>query len=187
MAYDNKKEFPVPVGSESNRRKSAEFLPKYFRTSANQKFLNATLDQMISSGTLEKISAYYGRKNTQSYKADDYYVNDINADRQNYQFEPAITQTDELGNVNFYKDYVDYINQVKNLNGYADDHSNLNAQEYYTWSPKINWDKFVNYREYFWLPYGASTVSVTGQQRSVVSTYTVTKSDQGDNLSLIHI
>ena len=53
MAYDNKKEFPVPVGSESNRRKSAEFLPKYFRTSANQKFLNATLDQMISSGTLE--------------------------------------------------------------------------------------------------------------------------------------
>ena len=185
MAYDNKKEFPVPVGSESNRRKSAEFLPKYFRTSANQKFLNATLDQMISSGTLEKISAYYGRKNTQSYKADDYYVNDINADRQNYQFEPAITQTDELGNVNFYKDYVDYINQVKNLNGYADDHSNLNAQEYYTWSPKINWDKFINYREYFWLPYGASTVSVTGQQRSVVSTYTVTKSDQGDNYAYI--
>ena len=74
MAYDNEKEFPVPVGSESTRRKSAEFLPKYFRTSANQKFLNATLDQMISSGTLEKISAYYGRKNTQSYKADDYYV-----------------------------------------------------------------------------------------------------------------
>ena len=185
MAYDNKKEFPVPVGSESNRRKSAEFLPKYFRTSANQKFLNSTLDQMISSGTLEKISAYYGRKNTQSYKADDYYVKDINDDRQNYQFEPAITQTDELGNVNFFKDYIDYINQVKNLNGYADDHSNLNAQEYYTWSPKINWDKFVNYREYFWLPYGASTVSVTGQQRSVVSTYTVTKSDQGDNYAYI--
>ena len=106
MAYDNKKEFPVPVGSESNRRKSAEFLPKYFRTSANQKFLNSTLDQMISSGTLEKISAYYGRKNTQSYKADDYYVKDINDDRQNYQFEPAITQTDELGNVNFFKDYI---------------------------------------------------------------------------------
>ena len=61
----------------------------------------------------------------------------------------------------------------------------MNAQEYYTWSPKINWDKFVNYREYFWLPYGASTVSVTGQQRSVVSTYTVTKSDQGDNYAYI--
>ena len=186
MAYDNnQKDFPVPTDKGSSKRESSEFLPKYYRTPVNQKFLNSTLDKMISSGTLEKISAYYGRKNTKSYKADDLYLPDINDDRQNYQFEPSITETDELGNVNFYKDYIDYVNQIKNLNGDVDDHSNLNAQEYYTWSPKINWDKFVNYREYFWLPYGASTVTVTGQQRSVVSTYTVTKSDQGDNYAYI--
>ena len=111
MAYDNnQKDFPVPTDKGSSKRESSEFLPKYYRTPVNQKFLNSTLDKMISSGTLEKISAYYGRKNTKSYKPDDLYLPDINDDRQNYQFEPSITETDELGNVNFYKDYIDYIN-----------------------------------------------------------------------------
>ena len=71
MAYDNnQKDFPVPTDKGSSKRESSEFLPKYYRTPVNQKFLNSTLDKMISSGTLEKISAYYGRKNTKSYKPD---------------------------------------------------------------------------------------------------------------------
>ena len=56
MAYDNEKEFPVPVGPESNRRKSAEFLPKYFRTSANQKFLNATPHKLKSNTVIDPLS-----------------------------------------------------------------------------------------------------------------------------------
>ena len=186
MAYDNdQQEFPVPTGSGKEERKSSEFLPKYFRTPVNNKFLHSTLDQLISQGQLEKINAYYGRKNTPNYQASDLYVEEVSKDRENYKLEPSIVQKDELGNVNFYTDYIDYFNQIRNLGGYADDHSNLNAQEYYAWSPKINWDKFVNYREYFWLPYGADTVTVTGQQRSVVSTYTVSKSDAGDNYAYV--
>ena len=134
---------------------------------------------------MEKINAYYGRKDTPNYQAGDLYEDEVNKDRENYKLEPSIVQKDSLGNVNFYSDYIDYFSQIKNLGGYADNHSNLNAQEYYAWSPKINWDKFVNYREYFWLPYGADTVTVTGQQRSVVSTYTVTKSDAGDNYAYV--
>ena len=186
MAYDkDQQEFPLPTGSNNSDRKSAEFLPKYFRTPVNNKFLHSTLDQLISQGRLEKINAYYGRKGTANYQAGDLYVSEVNKDRENYKLEPGIVQKDSLGNVNFYSDYIDYFNQIKNLGGSAENHSNLNAQEYYAWSPKINWDKFVNYREYFWLPYGADTVTVTGQQRSVTSTYTVTKSDAGDNYAYI--
>ena len=186
MAYDNdQNEFPLPTGSDSDKRNIEEFLPKYFRTPVNSKFLHSTLGQLLSPGKIEKINAYYGRKETASYKSSDLYVSEISADRSNYKFEPSVIQKDELGNVNFYADYIDYVNQIKNLNGYADDHSLLNAQEYYAWSPKIDWDKFVNYREYFWMPYGASTVTINGQQRNVVSTYTVTKSDQGDNYAYI--
>ena len=186
MAYDkDQQEFPLPTGSNNSDRKSAEFLPKYFRTPVNNKFLHSTLDQLISQGKLEKINAYYGRKDTPNYQAGDLYVDEVNKDRENYKLEPSIVQKDSLENVNFYSDYIDYFSQIKNLGGSADNHSNLNAQEYYAWSPKINWDKFVNYREYFWLPYGADTVTVTGQQRSVVSTYTVTKSDAGDNYAYV--
>ena len=186
MAFDNdQKEFPLPTGSDSNKRKSSEFLPKYFRTPVNQKFLHSTVDQLISQGTLEKINAYYGRKITESYEPSDLYIPEVNEDRANYKFEPSVIQKDDLGNVNFYADYIDYVNQIKNFNGHTDDHSLLNAQEYYAWSPKIDWDKFVNYREYFWMPYGASTVTINGQQRNVTSTYTVTKSDQGDNYAYL--
>ena len=68
MAYDNdQKDFELPAGKDNGKRKSAEFLPKYFRTPVNQKFLHSTLDQLISQGTLEKLNAYYGRKVTDAY------------------------------------------------------------------------------------------------------------------------
>src|SRR6056300_78053 len=186
MAFDdNQKDYPVPTGDNSNKRESAELLPKYFRTPVNQKFLHSTLDQLISPGTVEKINAFYGSKTTPAYKNSDLYLPEVSNDRANYKFEPAIVQKDDLGNVNFYNDYLDYINIIKSLGGTVDNHSNVNAQEIYAWSPKINWDKFVNYREYFWMPYGATTVSIVGQQRNVTSTYSVTKSDQGDNYAYI--
>jgi len=186
MAYDNnQKDFSLPAGKDDGKRESSEFLPKYFRTPVNNKFLHSTVDQLISQGTLEKLNAYYGRKITDAYKASDLYVPEVTADRENYKFEPSIVQQDDLGNVNFYSDYIDFVNQIQNLNGDASDHSVLNAQEYYAWSPRIDWDKFVNYREYFWMPYGASTVTISGQQRNVISTYSVTKSDQSDNYAYI--
>ena len=186
MAFDdNQKDYPVPTGDNSQKRESAELLPKYFRTPVNQKFLHSTLDQLISPGTVEKINVFYGSKTTPAYKNTDLYLPEVSNDRDNYKFEPAIVQKDSIGNINFYNDYVDYVNIIKSLGGTVENHSVTNAQEIYAWSPKINWDKFVNYREYFWLPYGASTVSVIGQQRNLTSTYSVTKSDQGDNYAYI--
>ena len=62
MAYDNnQKDFSLPAGKDDGKRESSEFLPKYFRTPVNNKFLHSTVDQLISQGTLEKINAccYY--------------------------------------------------------------------------------------------------------------------------------
>ena len=102
MAYDkDQQEFPLPTGSNNSDRNSAEFLPKYFRTPVNNKFLHSTIDQLISQGQLEKINAYYGRKDAPNYQAGDLYVSEVNKDRENYKLEPSIVQKDSLGNVNF--------------------------------------------------------------------------------------
>ena len=172
MAYDKDQKENNPLNS--TKKRSSDFLPKYFRTPVNEKFLHSTVDQLISEGQTEKISAYYGRKNAKAYNAKDPYVNEISDDRQNYKLEPAITAFDSLNNNIFHKDYIDYINSIKNQGGNTADHNKLNAQEYYAWNPNINWDKFYNFREYYWLPYGPLTVTVTGQQRNVQSTYSVT-------------
>jgi len=185
MAYDNdQNEVPLPVdGNEP--RKSANHLPRYFRTDVNNKFLSSTLDQLIQPGTAEKLNGYIGRNAAKGYKSGDNYIGDVSKSREDYQLEPVALIKDELDNVNFYADYNDYINQIRNLDGNVDNHSVLNAQEYYAWNPHIDWDKFVNFREYYWLPSGPQTVEVIGQTAEVESTYKVKEVNNGDNYGYV--
>ena len=183
---DDQHEYPLPGSSSTPppKRESAELLPRYFRTQPNKKFLNATLDQLTQPGVAEKLSGYFGRRIAKAYQADDTYIAEHNSDRQNYQLEPAAVVKDELDNILFYKDYLDYINQTKAFGGTTTDHSIFNSQEYYSWNPNIDWDKFTNFREYYWLPSGPLGIGIAGQANNIVSTYTVTKKD---NLDKFHI
>ena len=187
MAYDNNQEdFPLPKGNQNTSdRKTSNLLPKYFRTPTNSKFLHSTLDQLLNPGTVEKISAFYGRKTAKAFETQDNYINEVSDDRQNYQFEPVVVRRDNLNNVVFYKDYVDYINQIKSLSGNVDNHSVLNSQEYYSWNPNIDWDKFVNFREYYWLTSGPEVITITGIQQQIQSTYTVQLADNLDNYAYV--
>ena len=185
MAFNNnQKEANLPLGS-NNKRTSLDFLPKYYRTPTNQKFLSSTLDQLISEGTVEKVNAFIGRKTTPAYKTTDRYLEEISVNREAYQFEPALVSKDSLGNVTFFKDYNDYINQLKFFTGADINQSFANSEEYYAWNPHIDWDKFVNYREYYWLPTGPQAVTVLGQSTEIISTYTVKLSNQVDNISYL--
>ena len=186
MAYDNdQKEPSLPAGDSEYRRKSENHLPRYFRTNFNSKFLSATLDQLIQPGVAEKLNVYIGRKTAKAFLPTDNYVGAVTQSRENYQLEPASIIKDDLGNVDFYKDYNDYINEIKNFGGNTVNHSKLNSQEYYAWNPNIDWDKFVNFREYYWLPYGPELLTVVGQSRGVQSTYTITIKDNIDNSSYL--
>jgi hypothetical protein len=185
MAYNNEQnEYPLPADGK-NERKSESLLPRYFRTEVNKKFLQSTLDQLVQPGVAEKLNGYYGRKISKAYKADDNYVGDISKAREDYQFEPATIIKDELDNVIFYKDYNDYINQIKNFGGNVENHDVLNSQEYYAWSPNIDWDKFANFREYYWLPYGPKTIRIAGQSKEVTSTIRVSLFDNLDNKAYV--
>ena len=186
MAYNNfQNESPLPVPGAKVKNISVEFLPKFFRTEANRKFLQGTLDQLIQPGVAEKLSGYIGRETAKAYTPKDNYVGDVSADRTNYQLEPAAVIKDNLDNVTFYKDYNDYMNQLGSFGANKDNHSRVNNQESYGWNPNIDWDKFVNFREYYWLPTGPTTVPVRGQSKDIVSTYTVTTEDQGDNIAFV--
>jgi hypothetical protein len=101
--------------------------------------------------------------------------------RTNYQLEPGITIEDTLGNTEFFKDYQDYINQLDVFGANVKHHSRLNKQEFYSWDPHIDWDKFVNFQQYYWLPYGPDVIRIYGQQRAIASTYTITTETQLDD------
>ena len=178
MANQDEPNLPL---SNSAERKSADLLPRFYRTESNKKFLSATLDQLTQPGTVKKVTGFIGRQNAKAVTASDVFVSATDSDRQNYQLEPAAVVQDYLGNTTFYKDYIDHVNTIETNGGNVANHSRLNAQEFYSWNPHIDWDKFVNFQQYYWLPYGPSAIEVQGQQLAIESTYTVTVEDQGDN------
>ena len=157
------------------------FLPDFYQTPANKKFLQSTIDQLYQPGTLTKTSGFIGRKNAKAAKGSDVYVKSANTTRQNYQLEPGLTVKDSLGNTTFFKDYQDYINQLGVFGANTTRHDRLNKQEFYSWDPHIDWDKFVNFQNYYWLPYGPDPINIYGQPINVESTYTVNVESTGNS------
>jgi len=184
MAANDQNEFGLPT-SKNDSRTTASLLPRIYRSSSNQKFLQATLDQLTQPGTVKKVNGYIGRKNAKAVDKNDIFIKATDNNRQNYQLEPAASIQDYLGNINFYKDYIDHINHVETSNGIVNNHERLNSQEFYSWNPHIDWDKFVNYRNYYWLPTGPTAIEVAGQQQNVQSTFTVTEVDNGNNYTFL--
>ena len=179
MAQD---ESGLPVDGNS-KRKSTDLLPRYFRSVANEKFISSTLDQMTQPGVIEKVTGFLGRKDSKPFKNSDNYLLDVSPDRTNYQLEPSMVLEDNIGNVILHRDYRDYINSARIRNADIKNHSLYNSQEFYSWDPHINWDKFSNFREYYWLPQGPDPIAVYGNAREITSTIPVNYIDNVDNLS----
>ncbi len=185
MAYNKDQNEPkVPI-SNVQKRTSSDLLPRFYRTKGNKKFLQATLDQLLQPGTVKKINGYIGRKTAKAVKTGDIFIQASDSVRQNYQLEPAAIVQDYLGNTTFFKDYIDHINHIDVFDGNVKNHSRLNKQEVYSWNPHINWDKFVNYQQYFWLPFGPDPIEVLGNQLEIQSTFTVKGVDEEDNVAYL--
>ncbi len=182
MSTENDPQSPL---SNTSNRKTNTLLPRYYRTDSNKKFLSATLDQLVAPGAVKKLTGFIGRQNAKAVKSNDVYVFATDNNRQNYQLEPAAVVEDFLGNVTFYKDYIDHLGHIDVNGGITANHERLNKQEFYSWNPHICWDKFTNFQQYYWLPYGPDPITLLGQQREIQSTYTVTISDEGDNWAFV--
>jgi hypothetical protein len=154
-------------------RKSSQLLPEVFRTSKNAKFLNATVDQLISEDNKKKFSGFIGRKNAENFLASDKYLTEISALRQNYQLEPGVVYEDASGNVKSVSSIFDALNTIHYNNGKTSNQDSLYKQEYYNWSGFIDFDKLINYGEYFWLPGGPDSVQVIAGTVDTTHDYTV--------------
>lgn len=185
MAFTDEQNEPKLPVSNVEPRNSSDLLPRFYRTTSNKKFLQATLDQLIQPGTVKKINGYIGRQNAKAVTADDIFLQAPSIDRQNYQLEPAAVIKDYLGNTTFVKDYIDHINHIDVFDGNVKNHSRLNKQEFYSWNPHIDWDKFVNYQQYYWLPFGPDVIDVSGQQLAIQSTLSVKSVDEEDNVAYL--
>lgn len=163
-------------------RKTIDLLPEIFRTQKNEKFLNATLDQLITPVEQKKLNGYIGRKFAPSYKKNDAYITEPTNTRQNYQLEPGVVykSKDDIGNshrqrIEFLTNYTDIVNKIQFYGGNVDNHSRLFKNEYYNWSSFFDFDKFVNFSQYYWLANGPDSVQVFTSFIDTEIDFTVTR------------
>ena len=156
-------------------RKTLNFLPIVFQTDTNNKFLSATLDQLVTEPNLTSLYGYIGRKFAPTFKNGDSYVAEHTALRQNYQLEPSVIIKNKQGEVTFFASYIDFLNKLKYYGGYINNQSRLFSSEYYTFDPHISYDKFVNFSQYYWLPNGPDAVVVESTGIELDVTYSVTR------------
>lgn len=154
--------------------RTIEFLPRFFRTRTNNKFLSATLDQVISEPNLTRLDGYVGRKNAINARRTDNYIPEISDTRSQYQLEPSVVGKDDKSRPNFVSGYQDLLNKLEYLGSDVTDQSRLFTSEYYSYSGLIDFDKFVNFSQYYWLPNGPDRVNVFGTEVPITNTFEVT-------------
>ena len=155
--------------------KTINFLPSVLQTDTNQKFLNATLDQLVSQPDLRKINAFVGRRFAPTFKSTDNYQPEPTTQRQNYQLEPSVVVRNSTGNVDFFSSYIDLLNQLDHDGAITNDQSRMFTNETYSFDGLFDFDKFVNFNEYYWLPDGPDSVEVYSGTVPTERTYTVTR------------
>jgi hypothetical protein len=106
-------------------KKTLDFLPTIFRSDTNNKFLSATMDQLVEEPNLTRLHGYIGRKFAPTYKVNDSYISESSGNRQNYQLEPGVVVKNKQDEITFFSSYPDLLNKIRYYGGNIDDHSRL--------------------------------------------------------------
>ena len=158
------------------RVRTVDFLPEIFRTPTNKQFLSATLDQLVQEPAFQRTQGYVGRRVGPGVNANDKYVIETTASRQNYQLEPGVVMkkvdSDTVDDAITYPGISDALAVQGAL---TSDAQRLYTSDYYTWDPMIDFDKFVNFSQYYWLPGGPDPVDVSATTIPLTNSYTVTR------------
>ena len=155
--------------------RTVDFLPPIFQTKTNQQFLSATLDQLVQEPTFKQTQGFVGRKIGPGVNPNDKYVVELDAIRANYQLEPGVISlvpdTDQISDAITYPGMLDAL-AIQGANISKADR--LYTSNYYTWDPFVNFDKFVNYSQYYWLPAGPEPVDVSATVVPLTDSFDVT-------------
>ena len=122
---------------------ASNLLPSVFNTDVNKKWLDSTLDQMISKGNLKNVEGYIGDKSGKNRFKEDIYLD-------NTDLSPAIVVTDKDKKVTNSITMSDIANAI-NTNFSEYNYNTAYATKSYSYRPPINIDKFVNYTNYAWV------------------------------------
>lgn len=164
--------------------RTIDLLPEIFRTETNEKFLNATLDQIVQRPELKRVEGFIGQQTGLGVSGSDSYVLEQDQERSVYQLEPTVTfkKTDSK-ETNDFLTYPGIVDALQVNGALTDKHDRLFDSEFYAWDPFVDYDMFVNFAQYYWLPQGPDSVDVGATEISTSDEYDVTRNEFNYSLS----
>lgn len=151
-----------PDDVKIKKRKNIEGLPAIFQTEVSKKFFASSVDQVFQPQSPEELVGYIGSIPSYYDNLRDFYIQEPNQTRSVYQLTSSMISkninSNEFQRQLFYDDLINYL---RFKGGIIDNHTRLFGQDYYSWAPPIDFDKFMNYRDYFWLPFGPEAIVIT--------------------------
>jgi hypothetical protein len=164
--------------------RSVDFLPEIFQTDANKQFLAATLDQLIQEPNFRKTQGFIGRTVGPGVNPNDKYVVEPTKTRANYQLEPSVVSL--IPDTKTIKNAITYpgINDAVGFQGGNSARPDrLYSSEYYTWDPFVDFDSFINFSQYYWIPGGPDAVSVFSTSIPTTANFVVSTNNNEYNFS----
>lgn len=177
-------------GTKQDSVSASTFLPGYFKTDVNLKFLKNSIDTLISKGHPEDINLYIGRKSGTVYNPiTDFYLEEPREIRGDYQFDTGVVLNDEDGNITDALNYDDFLDQLK-IN-WPDFKSDQLDSDSYVWAPPINTDMFINFSSYYWLKFDPRPIRLEGTINVATDilgklSYTTPEQSNGKTLTLVN-
>ena len=161
-----------------------KFLPQVFQTPANKKLLAATLEQLTSEPEFRRVQGYVGRRYGEGINANDYYVQEPNKTRTDFQLEPSVVfLKQDQQTADDVITYPELLNTVENQGGNSNRPDQLFRAQRYSWDPFIDLDKFSNFSQYYWLPNGPDPVDVQASEIALSDDLQVTDTSTGYEFS----
>lgn len=154
--------------------KTATFLPAVFQTETNKKFLNATLDQLVTEPNLVPMNGYVGRKFSPGFENISTYLKEPNSLRADYQLEPGYIVKNKVTNqLEYSVTYQEFFEKLSYFGANVSNQDQLFQSDFYSYNPRINADALINFGQYYWLPNGPTPVPVFAGQIEMERTYYV--------------
>ena len=163
----------------STQISTVDFLPEIFQTPVNKQFLSATLDQLVQEPQFAQTQGFIGQRVGPGVNANDPYVGEPTAVRTDYQLEPGVVQINPADSHKVV-DAITYpgITDALALQGaITTNPQSLYTSDYYTWDPFVDFDKFVNYAQYYWVPQGPQAVDISSAAVPITDDFTVTRNN----------
>lgn len=143
------------------QKKSLDLLPEYIKTDKNSKFLSSVLDPLIQTPEIQRIDGYVGTKLAPNYNPlKDFYIESSSYLKNNYALTPALVVKNANSEVADAIALDDLINEIGLQGGLNNNLDRLFKSKYYSYDPPIDWDKLINYSEYYWLPTGPESILI---------------------------